>query len=41
MNTPTGKGGPALKADSLTAICEPMGTSMIHNLMGLDGLLQA
>jgi hypothetical protein len=40
-----GKGWPALKADNLTAICEPIvkknvGTSTSHNPMGLHGLIQ-
>jgi hypothetical protein len=40
-NLPGVKRRPALKADSLTAICEPMvGASNSHILMGLHGLLQ-
>jgi hypothetical protein len=42
MNTrdvPGAKGG-RYKADSLTAICEPIVWKMSHNPMGLHGLLQ-
>jgi hypothetical protein len=44
-NLPGRKGRPALKADSLTANCEPMvqknvGASTSHSRMGLQGLLQ-
>jgi hypothetical protein len=44
-NLPGGKGRPALGADNLTAVCEPIvwknvEASTSHNSMGLHGLLQ-
>jgi hypothetical protein len=44
-NLPGSKGHPALKADNLTAICEPdypenVGALTSHNSMGLHILLQ-
>jgi hypothetical protein len=44
-NLPGGNGRPAIRADNLTAICEPtvlqnVGASTSHNPMDLHGLLQ-
>jgi hypothetical protein len=41
INLPGGKAQPACKGDNLTAIClDKVGSSMSHNPIGLQGLLQ-